>query len=42
MLQKSGYRTAGFGKWHLGATFQTLDGKDPAGFEKVIMALILI
>ena len=34
MLQQSGYRTAGFGKWHLGTTFQTLDGKDPAGFEK--------
>ena len=33
MLQLSGYKTAGFGKWHLGTTFQTLDGNPPAGFE---------
>ena len=34
MLQKTGYKTAGFGKWHLGATFPTLDGKEPAGYGK--------
>jgi len=34
MMQQSGYKTAGFGKWHLGSTFQTLDGKDPAGYKK--------
>lgn len=34
MLQKSGYTTAGFGKWHLGATFPTLDGEKPAGYGK--------
>ncbi|MEO1010813.1 MAG: arylsulfatase [Bacteroidota bacterium] len=34
MLQKSGYVTAGFGKWHLGTSFPTLDGKPPAGFGK--------
>ncbi|MBD0780039.1 arylsulfatase [Maribacter sp. ANRC-HE7] len=34
MLQQSGYTTAGFGKWHLGATFPTLDGLKPAGFGK--------
>ncbi|NND05646.1 MAG: arylsulfatase [Saprospiraceae bacterium] len=32
MLQDAGYNTAGFGKWHLGTTFPTLDGKDPAGY----------
>lgn len=32
MLQQAGYTTAGFGKWHLGATFPTLDGQKPAGF----------
>ncbi|MGD1889202.1 MAG: sulfatase-like hydrolase/transferase [Cyclobacteriaceae bacterium] len=31
MLRESGYTTAGFGKWHLGTTFPTLDGKKPAG-----------
>ncbi len=34
MLQKAGYTTAGFGKWHLGATFPTVDGKKPAGYGK--------
>ncbi len=34
MLQEVGYTTAGFGKWHLGATFPTLDGLKPAGFGK--------
>tara|TARA_R110002049_G_scaffold297516_1_gene486565 strand:+ start:86451 stop:88064 length:1614 start_codon:yes stop_codon:yes gene_type:complete len=34
MLQQSGYTTAGFGKWHLGATFPTLDGEKPAGYGK--------
>lgn len=34
MLQQAGYTTAGFGKWHLGTSFQTLDGNPPAGFEK--------
>jgi arylsulfatase A len=34
MMQQSGYATAGFGKWHLGSTFQTLDGNDPAGYKK--------
>lgn len=34
MLQNSGYTTAGFGKWHLGTTFPTLDGKKPAGYGK--------
>jgi len=32
MLQQAGYTTAGFGKWHLGATFPTLDGLKPAGY----------
>ncbi len=32
MLQRAGYRTAGFGKWHLGTLFPTLDGKKPAGY----------
>ncbi|PHN06665.1 sulfatase-like hydrolase/transferase [Flavilitoribacter nigricans] len=31
MLQKQGYTTAGFGKWHLGTTFPTLDGELPVG-----------
>ena len=34
MLQKAGYTTAGFGKWHLGTTFPTLDGEKPAGYGK--------
>ena len=34
MLQVAGYTTAGFGKWHLGASFPTLDGKKPAGYGK--------
>ena len=32
MLQRSGYVTAGFGKWHLGASFPTLDKKKPVGY----------
>ncbi len=32
MLQQAGYTTAGFGKWHLGASFPTTDGKKPAGY----------
>ncbi len=32
MLQKEGYHTAGFGKWHLGTTFATTDGEKPIGF----------
>jgi arylsulfatase A-like enzyme len=34
MLQDVGYTTAGFGKWHLGTTFPTLDGEKPAGYGK--------
>ncbi len=34
MLQQAGYTTAGFGKWHLGTTFPTLDGEKPAGYGK--------
>ncbi|WP_299534683.1 arylsulfatase [Ulvibacterium sp.] len=34
MLQNSGYTTAGYGKWHLGASFSTMDDKRPAGYGK--------
>lgn len=34
LLHEAGYHTAGFGKWHLGTTFPTLDGKQPAGYGK--------
>ncbi|WP_209402114.1 arylsulfatase [Pseudozobellia sp. WGM2] len=34
MFQQSGYRTGGFGKWHLGTTFPTLDGEKPMGYGK--------
>lgn len=34
MLREAGYETAGFGKWHLGTTFPTTDGKAPVGYGK--------
>ncbi|WP_158285096.1 sulfatase family protein [Arenibacter aquaticus] len=34
MLEKKGYTTAGYGKWHLGASFPTMDGKKPVGYGK--------
>lgn len=30
-LRQAGYATAGFGKWHLGATWTTRDGRPPEG-----------
>ncbi len=33
MLKNVGYVTAGFGKWHLGAQFPTLDGEKPVGYD---------
>ena len=33
MLKNAGYITAGFGKWHLGAQFPTLDGEKPIGYD---------
>ena len=38
MFQQSGYRTGGFGKWHLGTTFPTLDGEKPMGYGKFYAA----
>ncbi|AWX43668.1 Arylsulfatase [Flagellimonas maritima] len=32
MLKQNGYVTAGFGKWHLGTSFQTTDGQHPVGY----------
>ena len=34
MLREAGYTTAGFGKWHLGTKFPTLDGDKPVGYGK--------
>lgn len=34
MLANAGYETAGFGKWHLGTTFPTMDGEKPVGYGK--------
>jgi len=31
LLKQAGYKTAGFGKWHLGAEFPTIDGLPPVG-----------
>ncbi|MBR9775202.1 MAG: arylsulfatase [Cytophagales bacterium] len=32
MLANAGYQTVGFGKWHLGTTFPTIDGEVPVGY----------
>ncbi|QDH81293.1 arylsulfatase [Echinicola soli] len=34
MFKEAGYETAGFGKWHLGTSFPTIDGEQPAGHGK--------
>ncbi|MCB1229932.1 MAG: sulfatase-like hydrolase/transferase [Verrucomicrobiae bacterium] len=34
LLHEAGYHTAGFGKWHLGANYTTVDGKKPLGLGK--------
>src|SRR5690606_16825484 len=31
VFKKAGYTTAGFSKWHLGATYTTTDGRKPVG-----------
>lgn len=31
LFKKAGYTTGGFGKWHLGATYATNDGRPPRG-----------
>ncbi len=31
VLRRAGYATGGFGKWHLGADFPTVDGRTPIG-----------
>jgi arylsulfatase A len=34
MLRQAGYTTVGYGKWHLGARYKTLDGEKPVGLGK--------